>query len=190
MEKKLSDSQLHELAMSFGYEYASVKAIVEVESNQRGFSEKTGRIIIQFEPTWFKRFKTDWQKDTVNKTWQANKVGDQTAEWAAFNSAFASSPNAAMKSTSIGMMQIMGFHYAEIGFKTVGAMWDFAKLSEYNQVILALCWIKTMPQLSKALKAKDWPKVAYYYNGSGYKTFSYDTRLARAYQLAKKQTNA
>jgi hypothetical protein len=190
MTKKLSNIQLRELAMDFGYEYATLKAIIEVESNGTGFSEKTGRIIIQFEPAWFKRFKTDWRKDTANKTWQANKVGDQTAEWIAFNSAFASSPNAAMKSTSIGMMQIMGFHYAEVGFKTVGAMWDFAKLSEYNQVILALRWIKTMPELSKALKANDWQKVAYYYNGAAYKTYSYDTKLAKAYQLATKNSNA
>jgi len=172
--------------MSFGYEYAAVKAIIEVESNQTGFSEKTDRIVIQFEPAWFKRFKTDWQKDTANKTWQANKVGNQTAEWNSFNSAFASDPNAAMKSTSIGMMQIMGFHYSEIGFKTVGSMWDFAKKSEYNQVILVLKWIKTVPELSNALKVKDWQKVAYYYNGSAYKIFSYDTKLAAAYQAAKK----
>lgn len=185
MERKLSDAQLQELAMSFGYEYAALKALIDVESNQTGFSERTGRIIIQFEPAWFKRFKADWQNDTINKTWQANKVADQTAEWNAFNSAFAADPNAAMKSTSIGMMQIMGFHYKEIGFKTVGAMWDFAKLSEYNQVILALRWIKIVPNLSKALIVKDWQKVAYYYNGSAFKSFNYDTKLAKAYQVAK-----
>lgn len=190
MTKKLSDDQLHELAVAYGYEYAALRAIIEVESNQTGFSEKTGRLIIQFEPSWFKKFKIDWKKDTINQTWQANKVGDQTSEWLAFNSAFASNPNAAMMSTSIGMMQIMGFHYAEIGFKTVGAMWDFAKLSEYNQIVLALKWIKTVPKLNEALKAKDWPKVAYYYNGAGYRTYSYDFKLAKAYQAAKTNTNA
>jgi len=47
-----------------------------------------------------------------------------------------------MKSTSIGLMQIMGFHFSELGFKTVGEMWDYAKISEKNQIELALKFIK------------------------------------------------
>lgn len=184
MDKKLTDRQLYDLASAYDYDYRALKAIIEVESGHQGFSPITGKLIIQFEPAWFKRFKKDWQADTKNTTWQANKVADQTREWEAFNSAFASSPNAAMKSASIGLMQVMGFHYASIGFKTVGQMWDFAKQSEMNQVELALRFIKKSPPLDRALKAKDWPKVAYYYNGEGYISFNYDTRLACAYQQA------
>lgn len=39
-----------------------------------------------------------------------------------------------MKSTSIGLGQIMGFHYALLGYKTVGEMWDDAKKGLVNQV--------------------------------------------------------
>jgi hypothetical protein len=185
MEKLLTNSQIYDLATQFGLEYKSVKAIIQVESGQHGFSEKTGRIIIQFEPSWFKRENTDWKQDTKHTVWQSNQVGDQTAEWIAFNDAFASDADAAMKSTSIGMMQVMGFHYAEVGFKTVGAMWEYGKVSESNQVEIALKWIKTVPALYEALKAKDWAKVAYYYNGSGYAKFHYDDRLIAAYRLVE-----
>ncbi|MFD0792756.1 N-acetylmuramidase domain-containing protein [Mucilaginibacter litoreus] len=184
MNLKLNNAQLYGLAMAYGYDYRALKAIIQVESGQTGFSKETGRLIIQFEPAWFKRFKTDWQKDTSHKTWQANKVGNQTSEWIAFNDAFALDADAAMKSTSVGMMQIMGFHYAELGFQTVGEMWDFAKVSEYNQVELALKWIKTIPALDRALQSKNWQKVAYYYNGAGYKRFNYDKRLADAHSKA------
>ena len=182
MNKTLTDAQIFELATSYGYTYRALKAIIQVESDQQGFSPVTGKLVIQFEPAWFKRHKKDWQKDTTHTLWQSNQVGNQTIEWKAFNDAFASDPNAAMKSTSIGMMQLMGFHYAELGFKTVGAMWDFAKLSEYNQLLLAIKWIKTVPALDKALKNNDWPNVAYYYNGQNYKQYHYDTRLQMAYQ--------
>ena len=185
MNKKLTNEQIAELATMYGYEYRTLKAIIQVESGQQGFSKKTGRIIIQFEPSWFKLLDKDWFKNNQHTLWQANKVSDQTAEWLAFNDAFAQDAGAAMKSTSIGMMQIMGFHYSELGFETIGDMWDFAKLSEYNQVLIALKWIKTKPALDKALKTKDWAKVAYYYNGANYKQFNYDTRLAAAYRKSE-----
>jgi hypothetical protein len=185
MNKLLTNAQIYELAKTNGYEFRALKAIIQVESGQHGFSEVTGRIIIQFEPAWFKKLKKYWANDTAHVTWQSNKVGGQAAEWKAFNDAFANDADAAMKSTSIGMMQLMGFHYAELGFKTVGEMWDFARVSEYNQVLLAIRWIKTVPVLDRALKAKNWPIVAYYYNGTRYKDYHYDTRLASAYRLTE-----
>lgn len=186
--KSLTNAQIYDIATKNGYEYKALKSIIQVESGQHGFSDTTGRIIIQFEPSWFKRECKDWQKDTVHVTWESNKVGDQTQEWQAFNNAFAENANAAMESASIGMMQLMGFHYAEIGFKTVGAMWDDAKIGEANQILQAVKWIKTVPQLDNALKAKDWATVAYYYNGEDYKQFHYDTRLISAYRLCEDYT--
>jgi hypothetical protein len=182
-DKVLTNAQINELAVSSGYEYRVLKSIIQVESGQHGFHPVTGKIIIQFEPSWFKRLYKNWAAATRRTTWQSNQVGNQAAEWKAFNSAFAVDADAAMKSTSIGMMQVMGFHYAETGFKTVGEMWDFAKESEHNQVLLAIKWIKTVRPLDLAIKNKDWQKIAYYYNGANYRAFCYDTRLLSAYRL-------
>lgn len=186
MGMKLTSAQVADLACKNGYEYGALNALRLVESAGEGYDPKTGKIKIQFEPRWFKRKKTDWQKDTKNVVWQANKVEGQAKEWQAFNSAFASDPNAAMESTSIGLMQVMGFHYKTLGFKTVGEMWDFAKESEANQLELAIRFIKSIPALDKALKEKNWPVVAYYYNGEGYREFNYDTRLDAAYAQSQK----
>lgn len=188
MNKKLTNEQINLLACEFGIEYRMLKAIIQVESGGTGFSDTTGKIIIQFEPSWFKRNKADWAKDTKNVTWQANKVENQTKEWQAFNSAFASSPVAAMKSTSIGLMQLMGFHYILAGFKTVGEMWDYAKISEYNQVRMTLVWLSKNKALLAAVKAKNFDKIAYYYNGSKYAEFDYHNKLRRAYNSAKEYT--
>jgi len=179
--QKITTDQIKALAASYGIEYASLMAVITVESSGVGFNPPTGKIIIRFEPSWFKRLKTDWQKDTKHLTWQNTGSGNQAAQWLAFNDAFAESPNCAMKSTSIGMMQVMGFHFAELGFATVGAMWDYAKVSEANQVELGLRFIKSIPALYKALKAKDWQTFAYYYNGENYRVNNYDKRLLTAY---------
>lgn len=183
--KLLTNAQINDLAIANDYEYRVLKSIIQIESGQHGFSLLTGKIIIQFEPAWFKREYSYWANDVKHAVWQSNAVGDQQEEWIAFNSAFAENPDAAMKSTSIGLMQVMGFHYAELGFKTVGAMWDYAKENEYNQVMLAIKWIKTVPALDRAIKNKDWDKIAYYYNGQNYKRYHYADRLVAAYNLIR-----
>lgn len=170
--KTITTEQIKELATKNGYAYAALKAVIDVESGGKGFADD-GKIIIQFEPSWFKR-KSPY---TPSGLWSLNKVDRQSEEWKAFNDAFSKNPDAAMESTSIGMMQVMGFHWKMLGFANVGVMWDYAKESEANQVDLAIRFIKKNAKLDKALKNKDWPTVAYYYNGASYKEFKYDTRL-------------
>ena len=174
---KLTRQDIEAMAKKNGYEYAVLKAIIDVESGGVGFDQATGKLIIQFEPTWFKR-KSPY---TPSGLWSLNKVERQAKEWLAFNNAFSLNPEAAMESTSIGMMQVMGFHYKSLGFNKVGDMWDYAKVSEANQVELALRFIALNPILVKAIQIKDFRTVAFYYNGSGYEKFNYHTRLGSAY---------
>lgn len=170
--KKLLNVQIADLAKANGYTYENLKAVISVESGGIGFAAD-GKLIIQFEPSWFKR-KSPY---TPSGLWSQNGVERQSAEWKAFNDAFAKNPNAAMESTSIGLMQVMGFHYKLLGFKTVGEMWDYAKVSERNQLDLAIRFIKSNKKLDNALKNGDAATFAYYYNGSKYKKYKYDTRL-------------
>lgn len=181
MEKTLTSSQIILLANDSGYEPSALNSVIKTESSGHGFSDKTGRIIIQFEKSWFKRKYSDWSKHSVGHTWINNGVSDQSNEWIAFNDAYGINANAAMESTSIGMMQVMGFHWKLLGFKSVGEMWEYAKKSEANQVDLGIRFIKSNPKLNAALVNKDWATFAYYYNGSGYKEFKYDIRLKNNY---------
>lgn len=176
IEMKLTKEQVSALAIKNGYTYNNLNAVIKVESGGVGFATDTGKIIIQFEPSWFKR-KSPY---TPSGKWSLNKVERQSQEWIAFNDAFRLNPNAAMESTSIGLMQVMGFHYKTLGFKTVGEMWDFAKVSEANQLEIAIRFIKSIPKLDKALKQGDAETFAFYYNGSQYKKFNYDKRLIDA----------
>ena len=174
---KITEDHIKWLAAQYGYDYPAVKAIIEVESGGIGFAPD-GKLIIQFEPVWFKR-KTHYAPSGL---WSVNGIERQSKEWEAFNSAFAIDANAAMESTSIGMMQIMGLHWKELGFDNVGEMWDFAKISEANQLELALKFIQYNEKLEYGLLTKNWQAVAYYYNGAKYKMNNYDVKLENAYK--------
>lgn len=175
---KLTKEEITEIAGTIGVDYASLMAFISIESGGIGFAADTGKIIIQFEPAWFRK-KAPY---APSGAWSVNGVEKQSREWIAFNDAFSKDPQAALLSTSIGMMQVMGFNYAACGYRTVNAMWDDFKTGEYAQVKGAANFIKNTPALWTALKAKDWARVAYYYNGANYAVNKYDVKLAAAYQ--------
>ena len=148
-------------------------AIIDVESGGRGFDAKTGKLLIQFEPHIFKRRAPGAEPGL----WSTNIVDVQSKEWRAFNDAFSINPDAAMESTSIGLPQIMGFHYARLGYPNVGAMWDDFKSGEEAQVSALIRFIETDPRLAKAAMSEDWHMVATVYNGAKYKELA--ARLKR-----------
>lgn len=159
-------------------------AFIDVETGGEGFDKSTGKILIQFEPAWFKKFSPY----APSGKWSVNKVEVQRKEWIAFNDAFAKDKEAAMKSTSIGLGQIMGFHYKALGFKQVGDMWDNAKVGLANQVKQMLSFIRSNKQLEKAMLSHNWHLCAYYYNGAEYKAMAkkwgrepYNVSLEKAY---------
>jgi len=177
--KKITLQEIQSLALEFGVPTSRIQAVKHVESGGVGFDKVTGKIIIQFEPVWFKR-KSPY---TPSGKWSLNKVERQSQEWEAFNDAFSKNPNAAMEATSVGMMQVMGFHWELLGFDSVGKMWDYAKESEHNQLRLGLLFIKSNKKMFKALVNADWKTVAYYYNGEKYYILKYDVKLANAEKL-------
>lgn len=172
----ISEEEYKKLSTEFDIPVVNIKKVVKVESGGQGFAKDTGKIIIQFEPSWFKR-KSPY---TPSGKWSLNGVEKQSAEWIAFNDAFSKDKNAALESTSVGLMQVMGFHWKLLGFKSAGELWDYAKVSESNQLRLGLLFIKSNPKMYKALKLSDWDTFAYYYNGAQYKKFNYAERLAKA----------
>lgn len=165
-------------------EPAALLAFIAVESGGKGFDSKTGKILIQFEPHWFKK-KSPY---TPSGQWSVNKVERQEAEWKAFNEAFRLNADAAMESTSIGLPQIMGFHWKRLGYESVGKMWDDFKSGELKQIKALIKFIETDKRLNRALIDKDWGHVALIYNGAGYKIIAqkygrepYDLSMQREY---------
>lgn len=181
MNKNIKDLVMK---LDLPFERAALMAFIEVETGGEGFDSTTGKIMIQFEPSWFKK-KAPY---APSGKWSLNKVERQAKEWIAFNDAFRINSNAAMESTSIGLGQIMGFHWKNLGYESVGAMWDYAKEGLSNQIMQIVQFIKANPKLLKAIQDHNWHLCAVYYNGAGYKTLAkkygrepYNESLAKAY---------
>jgi len=145
-------------------EPAMLQAIIKVETGGAGFDSKTGKILIQFEPHWFKKNAPF----APSGAWTVNKVEVQSKEWIAFNDAFKKDKIAAMLSTSIGLPQIMGFHYGRLGYTSVGAMWDDFKVSLDNQILALITFLETDKKLLQACISKDFKTIADCYNGLGW----------------------
>lgn len=143
---------------------ALLMSFVETESGGEGFDSKTGKILIQFEPAWFKKR----EPYAPSGKWSVNKVDRQEAEWIAFNDAFKISPKSAMESTSIGLPQIMGGNYKLCGFKTVDDFWDYMKIGLAEHIECLIRFIKNSPNLFNAFQSKNFHLMAVYYNGAGY----------------------
>ena len=181
MDKKLIDIVKNQSKI----EPAALLAFIYVETGGQGFDKKTGKILIQFEPAWFKK----QEPYAPSGFWSVNKVDVQSKEWQAFNDAWKINPHSAMLSTSIGLGQIMGFNYRRIGYKSVDEMWDDAKKGIDRQLFQIIKFIESDIKLISAIKAHDWDRIATLYNGASYKELakkigreSYDISLKKAYE--------
>ena len=182
------DKNIIDICKKQTIEAASLLTFISVETGGQGFDGKTGKIIIQFEPSWFKK-KAPYAPSGL---WSVNKVDVQSKEWSAFNDAFKKNKDAAMQSTSIGIGQIMGFQYRRLGYKSVDDMWNDANKGIEEQIKQMVKFINSDPKLRNALKEHDWTKVATIYNGRGFMDLAkkyhrtpYDEAMEIAYNRFK-----
>ena len=180
-------------------------ALVAVLAVECGSSTGLGKHgpVVRFETHIFKRYVSAmvWQKYfkchvsqpwrdqyfrwDVNEAWRAVHV-DQGSEYLALDLAATIAPEAAHRSASHGIAQIMGFHFERLGYPDALTMHSAYK-SEATQLSDFGTFIETSTDngviLLGALRAKDWPSFGRGYNGPG-KAKAYGERLSEAYRLA------
>lgn len=188
--RKITDQEIQKIANQFGYEYAAIKAVMDVESLGGGYTA-SGKMKILFERHKFYKYSgsvpaSKIRPDLSNSTPGGYKGGD--AEWDRLIDAIkimekhGQSAEPAYWSASYGLGQIMGFHFKRLGFNSAKEMVDNFAASEANQLIGMMNFISTDTNLDRAMKNKDWSTFAYYYNGRDYKKNGYDTKLADSYK--------
>lgn len=94
--------------------------------------------------------------------------------------------NCACMSASWGLFQIMGYHYSNLGFNNVSEMVASFDVSERNQLMGFVEFIKGKAdsRLLPALKSKNWLAFALAYNGKNQQ--GYDIKLKNAYDKHSK----
>lgn len=185
----LGEGDLERAADRLGLPLAAVKAVNEVESRGEGFLPEL-RPAILFERHIMHRqlAAAGLDADAIAAAQPAivnprrgGYIGG-LAEHRRLQQAKGIDEASAIESASWGLFQIMGFHWAALGYESATQFERLMSRSEADQLDAFVRFILAQPALHKALKARKWAAFAAGYNGPAYKANLYDVRLARAYE--------
>ena len=189
----LTDADYIKAAVELNVEVAVLKAIKTVESGGKAMQNGIPTMLFEGHVFWQRLVarKIDPNKyvkgneNILYKTWTKKYyTGRNAGEYARLQKAIKINEAAAYESASYGMFQIMGMHYKTCGYKSAKEFYDALCKSEDAHFYAFINFIKAkgiVPYMQK----KDWAKIAYLYNGSGYKANKYDVKLANAYNKFK-----
>lgn len=196
MKDKLTNEMIKDLANRLGIEPALLKAVQIVEAAGRDGFLSDGRPQILFEGhIMYKEFHKKFpDRDLAYlckkfsmvfyPKWDKSKYFGGLGEYKRLELAKEIDEECALKATSWGMFQIMGFNHNLCGCKDV---FDFVhKMSEsYEKQLELMYYFMNNSGCLKELKEKDWAGFAKKYNGPGYAQNAYDQKLRNAYENFK-----
>ncbi|HMT45531.1 MAG TPA: N-acetylmuramidase domain-containing protein [Novosphingobium sp.] len=157
-------------AEALGCSVEVVRAVWEVEASGRPF-RADGSLERRFEP--HKLAKPDGNYKT-------SMALSHAARETKFARAFAANANDAMRATSWGGPQIMGFNHSAAGFGSVAAMVEAFADDEAAQLRGFVALIRSWG-LDSAVRAHDWRTFTARYNGNA-NVAAYSAKLESAYQ--------
>lgn len=196
MKNGLTNEMIKDLANRLGIEPALLKAVQIVEAAGRDGFLSDGRPQILFEGhIMYKEFHKKFpDRDLAYlckkfsmvfyPKWDKSKYFGGLGEYKRLELAKEIDEECALKATSWGMFQIMGFNHNLCGCKDV---FDFVhKMSESHEKQLELMYyFMNNSGCLKELKEKDWAGFAKKYNGPGYAQNAYDQKLRNTYENFK-----
>ena len=177
------------VAAGLKVETAALAAVADIESGLVAHAVVEGRAepLIRFEGHYFDRRLTGAAREEARRQGlaspQAGAIRNpaaQAARWRLLTRAAALDRKAAYESTSWGMGQVMGAHWAWLGYASVDALVAEARNGAAGQLRLMARYIDKAG-LAEALRRRDWAAFARGYNGPGFAANGYDGKLARAY---------
>ena len=171
-----------------------IRTVMAVEAGGSGFTEYNGekKPKILFEPHLFhantKGTYDVTSPDISKKNWDATRASGHynLPQWPTFLKAYALNPDAAIKSTSWGVGQVLGSNYKAAGFSSLKDFMN-AMNDEFKQALAMIKFITSNSKMKEALKNHDWDGFAALYNGPQYKKNKYQDALAAAFKKVKKK---
>lgn len=181
--KRLDDIDLPLIGREIGVGEDEVHAILDVESAGSGF-DKQSRPKMLFEPhVFWRELGAGAKRDKAAAAglayprWKRNYPADSYPRLA---KALAIDEEAALRSASWGLPQMMGFNCKLAGYPTAKAMvTDF--LNDEDTHLRAMVRFITATGLDDELRRHDWKGFARGYNGPGFAQNGYDRKLAQAF---------
>jgi hypothetical protein len=182
--KRLDDIDLPMIGRQIGVGEDEIHAVLDVEAAGSGF-DKQGRPKMLFEPHVFWR-----ELGKGPKRDKAAALGIAYPRWKPGSyprdsyprlaQAIAIDENAALRSASWGLPQLMGFNAGLAGYSSAKAMvLDF--LDDEERHLDAMVKFIRARGLDDELRRHDWKGFARGYNGPGFAKNGYDRKLAAAF---------
>jgi len=186
----MDNSTIIKVVKANNLEPASIKAVIIVESGGNGFiSDNKPKILFEGHIFWSQLLKigldpnkfVKGNENIVYSKW--TKIYYSEDQYLRLEKAKKINNDAALKSTSWGLFQIMGFNHLSCGYNNVTDYVNDMYIDEQHQLQAFINFIKNDSNGNKykALKAKDWATFAKLYNGSGYASNQYDIKLKKNY---------
>lgn len=177
-------------AVFYKIDLAALRAVMAVESRNSGYDAKR-RPIILYEPHVFYRNLSGKQRDQAVRVGLAYKSWGQQpyppgsdAQYKRLAEAIKINEEAAYRSISIGMGQVLGENFKAAGCDSAREMFEQATVSETNQLKHMIGFI-VAKGLRDDLNRQDWRGFAAGYNGRG-QVDKYSKWLAREYDKWKR----
>lgn len=179
-----------EEASRHGIDANALLAVTEVESGGKVFAVIGSRHepLIRFEAHYFDRRLSNGKKRAAREAGLASPVAGRianppshTARWRMLDQAIQIDRAAALESVSWGIGQVMGAHWAWLGYGSVEDLVAEARSGAGGQARLMLRYI-AKSGLSEALNRRDWEAFARGYNGPDFSRYAYQTKLALAFR--------
>jgi murein DD-endopeptidase MepM/ murein hydrolase activator NlpD len=188
--RKLALADFQAAARDLDVEVAAVRAVAEVESGGRTGFDDSKRPKILFEIHLF-RTNTNQRYDASHPHLSApyssprRRQSYAKNQYAVIREAFALNADAAVKSASWGMFQVLGSNYKMCGWSNVRQfVYDmYESEAQHLRSFLGFC---RGAGLVRHLKTKNWASFARGYNGPAYRDNRYDTKMAQAYERYKR----
>ena len=181
----LDDDGMDKVCSTLGVSESEIWAILTVETRGFGFfSDRSPQIL--FERHIFHRLTNGLYDEGNVDISHTNPGGYKggSREYSRLKKAMKLDQDAALKSASWGIGQVMGFNHAVAGFPTVKAFVQ-AMVKNENEQLLAMANFIKGNNLAGALQRNNWVSFARGYNGREFKKNEYDTRLAAAHAKYK-----
>lgn len=191
----LTDKDYNFAAKKIGCEIEAIKAIAKIETGGKSGWIDSKHCIILFEGHIF------WQElkntginpynyatkyyDVLYPHWTKKFYKGGLNEYQRLAKAERINKEAALKSASYGMFQILGTNYLKCDIKNIFLFEKLMNTSSSWHLNLFVNYI-IKNNLGKFLQNHQWDNFAYYYNGPSYRKNNYAKRIATEYSKLKK----
>ena len=174
----LSEIGLKNASDQLGVKAPALWAVLTVETSGCGFLPDR-RPKILFERHWFSKLtigRFDNQDADISNPTQGGYGAGGAHQYNRLAKAMVLDRTAALKSTSWGLGQVMGFNASKVGFANVDALVKASQESEDKQLGAMVAFIE-QANLARHLKSGNWVAFAYSYNGENFQKNKYDEKL-------------